>query len=327
LQFGAGKELTMKLVNLIVFISLFSFLSACSSTSVVEPHLEKPKEYWYEDTELNAIDISYAKASWVYSIVADRTYLEKITLCLPFSDTWQEVMIDRNEYSKMQKNGFDAQAWLRTRADNNKKELIIAFRGTDSFLSDFLYANLVFWEPIIGESQFVTAVKFRDAVLRKIEAAPDLEYDDLIFVGHSLGGGLAQYLQDYSVNSQAYVFNASPNRGRLYKKFGKPDAEKYVTRMYEKGEVLQYLRLFSDTDRYDNDNPGGKGMNTRWINFYSWNLIANHSMKDFSTALIRLAVIGGDKEAEKVMAHMIKRSETGVNAHKHHCTIANTHKV
>lgn len=317
----------MKLVNPVFFISLLLFLTACSSTSVVEPNLEKPVDRWYKDTELNAVDISYAKAAWVYSIIADRTYLEDVTLCLPFSDSWQEVIIDPIEYSKMQKNGFDAQAWLRIRADIGKKELIIAFRGTDSFLSDFLYANLVFWEPIIGESQFVTATKFRDAVLNKIEADPTLEYDDLIFVGHSLGGGLAQYLQDYSVDSQAYVFNASPNRGRLYEKFGKVHAEKYVTRMYEKGEVLQYFRLFSDTDPYDNDNPGGKGMNTRWINFYKWNLLANHSMKDFSTALIRLAVIGGDKEAERVMAHMIERSKTGVNLYQQHCTIENTLKV
>ena len=303
------------------------FLSACSSTSVVQPHLEKPVDRWYEDTQLNALDIAYAKASWVYSIIADRTYLEDVTLCLPFSDTWREVIIDPKEYSKMQENGFDAQAWERVRGDNGKTELIIAFRGTDSFLSDFLYANLVFWEPLIGESQFVTAKKFRDAVLEKVDADPELKYDDLIFVGHSLGGGLAQYLQDYTVDSKAYVFNASPNRGRIYEKFGKPTAEKHVTRMYEKGEILQYLRYFSDIDRYDNDNPGKEGMQTRWIDFYKGNLFSNHSMKDFSTALVRLAVIGNDEEAKKVMAYMIERAETGISEHSQYCTIANTPKV
>ena len=101
----------MKLINPIFYFSLLMFLSACSSTSVVQPHLEKPVDRWYEDTQLNALDIAYAKASWVYSIIADRTYLEDVTLCLPFSDTWREVIIDPKEYSKMQENGFDAQAW------------------------------------------------------------------------------------------------------------------------------------------------------------------------------------------------------------------------
>ncbi|WP_158078642.1 lipase family protein [Microbulbifer mangrovi] len=38
------------------------------------------------------------------------------------------------------------------------------------------------------------------------------KYDTIVFTGHSLGGGLAQYSQRFFKNSKSIVFDPSPNR-------------------------------------------------------------------------------------------------------------------
>ncbi|WP_334020498.1 DUF6792 domain-containing protein [Alteromonas sp. S015] len=313
----------MKGINLST-IFLILLLSGCSSAPNQAPirkaHLSEFQNHWVGDTELNHADKKYALETWVYSVVADRAYLEDETLCLPLNEQWKEITIDENEFKNMQSNGFYGQAWHRT-VSNGKKELIIAYRGTDGS-GDFMYANFRFFSTKNDDSQFTSSLLFRDLVIEKANANPSLAYDYVTFVGHSLGGGLAQFAQDFTENSKAYSFNGSPNRGRLFS-LGKPHEEpRNATRVYEKGEVLRPLRwLLFDFDPSNNENPGEPGMNTRWIDFYKDSLIANHNMKDFSTALTRLAAFAGDKEAERVIDYMRERRLDNVEKHPSHCSI------
>lgn len=306
-------------------------LSACSispnAPATRKANLEKPIERWFEDSELYRLDRSYAVASWVYSVVADRTYLEDETLCLPLNEKWKEIIVDKSEFAKLTKQGFFAQAWHRTTKDGSAKELIIAYRGTDG-ADDFLSGNFSFIKSPISSSQFDSALTFRNLVLNQINQNPFFEYDYIVFVGHSLGGGLAQYAQDFTESSRAFAFNSSPNRGRLYSLFEEHISDKFVTRVYEKGEVLRPLRfVLFDADPFNNDFPGGPGMNTRWIDFYKDSLIANHNMKDFSTALTRLAAIAGDSEATEVIEYMRKRQQGEGEPFPTHCSIDGTLKI
>lgn len=258
-----------------------------------------------EHPELSKEERKYAVASWVYSAAADRTYHEPEHLCFPLDEEWIPISVDLENFNKLKKSGFFAEAWLR-RSVNERKELIIAYRGTDG-ADDFLSGNFSFIRSPFTTSQFDSAIEFRDLVFQQA-LKKGIAFDYVVFVGHSLGGGLAQYAQDFTKNSRAFVFNASPNRGRLYSLFVPHKSEKFVTRLYEKGEVLEWPRwLLFDFDPYDNSNPGGPGMNTRWIQFYKDQKIKNHNMKDFSAALTKLAAAAGDSQAIEVIKYLKER--------------------
>ncbi|MGJ3257679.1 MAG: hypothetical protein ACFE0K_15300 [Alcanivorax sp.] len=322
------REGVMKLIPII----LGALMVASCSSSPPKPserlaNLEDLEEFWVDlkKSKNEAISIEerkYAVASWVYSAVADRTYLEPETLCFPLDEKWINIKISEGDFEELLKNGFFAQAWHRTssRGDN---ELVIAYRGTDG-PDDFRHGNFSFMKSPFSNSQFESAIKFRDLIFQVADNNEKLNYDYVVFVGHSLGGGLAQYAQDFTPNSRAFVFNSSPNRGRLYSIFKKHESKKYVTRLYEKGEVLRWPRwLLFDFDRYDNSNPGGLGMNTRWFQFYKDNLIENHNMKDFSAALTKLAAVAGDAQAAEAIDFLKQRRKGNKEAATENCSIRN----
>lgn len=309
-------------------LTIILVLFACSSnppkpeTRLI--HLE-PLPDWRldldlaDDREASISEREYAVASWVYSVAADRAYLEPENLCFPFDEKWHQIFVGSEQYRELTKNGFFAQAWYRTNA-SGRKELIIVYRGTDG-ADDFLYGNFSFIRSPFSISQFESALTFRDLVFEQTRK-DNLGFDHVIFVGHSLGGGLAQYVQDFTERSQAFVFNASPNRGRLYSLFRSHKSEKFVTRLYEKGEVLKWPRwLLFDFDPFNNSNPGGPGMNTRWFQFYEDHLIENHNMKDFSAALTKLAAAAGDPQAIAVMNHLRERRVTPNHSESQNCKL------
>lgn len=291
----------------------------CGSTPKVPNvrliNLDDLPDYWVDldkskNRALSLEERKYAVASWVYSAVADRAYMELESLCFPLDERWREIVVNLEWSNKRKENGFFAQAWHRVSSKGNR-ELIIAYRGTDG-ANDFWHGNFSFFRSPFSASQFDSAIDFRDLVMETASHDKELEYDYVVFVGHSLGGGLAQYAQDFTENSRAFVFNSSPNRGRLYSIFKKHKSDKFVTRLYEKGEVLKWTRwLLFDFDSGDNSNPGGPGMNTRWFQFYEDRLIENHNMKDFSAALTKLAAAAGDPQARAVLDFLKKRRLDG----------------
>jgi hypothetical protein len=301
----------------LVVISLL-FLNACSSTpttpnsiNVRQMNLEQLAEFWTDldksDNRVKSLEEwEYALSSWVYSAVADRTYIKPERICFPLDEEWQSIEIEKDAFEVLQRNGFYAQAWHRI-SFLGAKELIIAYRGTDG-VDDFWRGNFSFFKSPFSRSQFDSAIFFRDLVLDKVSKNSNYDFDYIVFVGHSLGGGLAQYAQDFTENSRAFVFNSSPNRGRLYSLLVPHKGAKHVTRLYEKGEVLKWPRwLLFDFDGFNNQNPGGLGINTKWFQFYKDHLVKNHNMKDFSAALIKLAAAAGDTQAKALLVFLNER--------------------
>lgn len=191
------------------------------------------------------------------------------------------------------KIGFYAKSWLKVKGEC--KTLVASFRGTDSVWKDFFKGNFVFFPHPIGGTQFDAALDFVDRTIKDT-----ISYDKIIFTGHSLGGGLAQYAQRFYKNSKAIVFDSSPNKGRIYSLFSKK-YDPNTVRVYEKGEILELPRKLLDADRKWDWTPNKTGKSTIWMDFFSDGALDGHNMSDLAMSLVRVAASAGDKEALNVI--------------------------
>jgi Ca2+-binding RTX toxin-like protein len=116
-------------------------------------------------------------------------------------------------YQSNTSSGFAGVAFQAPPGPNNEPgEIVFALRGTEANMSkDFPRAMADFEADLqiatdinlSGPSQFDDAFNFWTATLQD----PDLDYSSYSFTGHSLGGGLAQYMT-YMTNAQSRTFNA-----------------------------------------------------------------------------------------------------------------------
>lgn len=103
-------------------------------------------------------------------------------------DGWSKRKVQLPDYAAQ--HGFSAQVY----ENQNSGQLVIAYRGTDQKIKDWLGPN----QEIIQESsglegedpQFVDALEFAERVRQNF---PNQE---ILVTGHSLGGGLAQLAAD-----------------------------------------------------------------------------------------------------------------------------------
>ena len=93
---------------------------------------------------------------------------------------------------------------------SGKRERVIAFRGTDQ--GKDMRANLGqgLWGPRAA-AQYREALEVAQRHIAEADSDPDLQ---IAFTGHSLGGGLAQYVS-VETGTRAYVFNSAPLRNTL----------------------------------------------------------------------------------------------------------------
>ncbi|MCY7297441.1 hypothetical protein [Alteromonas sp. a30] len=264
--------------------------------------------FWFsvdkEDTQYNETLISQAFAveSFVYSIAAfdvyEKSATEKESIPFPSSEDWSTIVLVQDIPS----TGFYAKSYIR-KTKNRNKELVISFRGTSGDIEDWTRGNLFFTNLFFLENQFDNSLAFTD---KSIEIAGQSGgYDSIVFVGHSLGGGLAQYVQRYYKESRAIVFDSSPKRGRIYSIFDK----KYPIdslRVYERGEVLDYLRKPLDFDAGYDEKPVGLGKKTRWMSFYSGGPVSQHDMQDFAINLVKVAASTGNADALGIIESLEK---------------------
>jgi len=99
-------------------------------------------------------------------------------------------------------NGLDMVFYMNSFA----KEMVLAFRGTQFFFSD-LYADIIQAVGILPE-QYLDAGIFILDNLPTLQAKHRDGYK-LIVTGHSLGGGIAQFVANI-FGLQAYSFNSAP---------------------------------------------------------------------------------------------------------------------
>ena len=269
------------------------------------PEDEATKQYLERERE-------FSKYSWKFAIASSIVYRAKDheePLPQLTSLGWTNILcstIDssciNNEESDI---GFYADAWI---SENN--ELTISFRGTDSFWKDYFKGNLVVTPKIFGRTQFDAALDFSRSIVRQAEV-DGLQYESLIFTGHSLGGGLAQYSQRFFKNSKAIVFDPSPNRGRLFSFFLKEAKHPFnATRIYEKGEILELLRKGIDPDFSFDWSPGKSGKSTIWLDFYDDGAKRGHSIRDLAMSLTKVSAIAGSTDASRYL-DTIHTSRTG----------------
>lgn len=108
-------------------------------------------------------------------------------------------------------NGFQAETF--TFPDpNGKKQLIIAFRGSDQFLIDYLGQNFGIWQI-----QNSSAREYVLNVIHYRDNHKDEFSDKLVVTGNSLGGGLAAHVTNTENTgkfiTEAWLFNPSPRPG------------------------------------------------------------------------------------------------------------------
>lgn len=330
-------------VNAVWFCSALILLSSCALTQTgesinsrnsgcddIEKFEEELKDPAFDDIAFKTVDLrelpchwfstaetdnlyqetlisqKFANASFLYAIAAFDAYEKdsKKTENIPFpsKEDWNEIILTKANPD----TGFYAKSRIRVMEDGTR-ELVVSYRGTSGDFTDWSRGNAFFFNFFFIDNQFDNALEFAQM---SIELANKVGgFDTLVFTGHSLGGGLAQYAQRYHKSSRAVVFNASPNKGRIYslidwitQKLEPVD----VLRVYEKSEVLDYLRKISDLDFGYDESPYGPGMKTRWFNFYKGGPVGQHDMQDFALNLIKVAASTNNKYALDIIEKLEK---------------------
>lgn len=179
------------------------------------------------------------------------------------------------------------------RQEPGKKEYVFAFRGTEDRL-DWAHGNFRFDQQERAEP----------IVRRFVEAHPA---DDIVFVGHSLGGALAIHGSLRNQGRRVYVFNSSP---RFYVPAGydsKADASDRLS-IVEKGEVLKAVRIpFKEAwQTYMPYNCFGKG-----------DAIEQHSMLKLAMCLTRIAASEPASEASHRARLLIDRNPWAIKETTH----------
>lgn len=250
-------------------------------------------EVWFSDNEDQyalLVSKGFALATAVYSVAAFEVYdkppCEYETIPFPNIENWHKAIPDKADNS----TGFFARSWLREMKDG-QKEIVIVFRGTQfSQIADWISGNLVFTDFGLMNDQYGQALEYTRNVLSAF-SPEQLDKVNIKLVGHSLGEGLAQFVQRYVDDSQAIAFAPSPNKGRLRSLFYKGHANSIdAIRIFEKGEILQFLRWPFDPDfDFGGDTIETEGMKTRWLDGYRGSVISQHDMQDLSLEILKIA--------------------------------------
>ncbi len=218
----------------------------------------------------------------------------------PKNENWTEILHGQGIEDDI---GFAAKAWVRTK-ESQEKEVVIVYRGTDGIFADFFRGNLVFFKPYIYRTHFDAAEEFSDKVRK---AVSDQNISSFVYTGHSLGGGLAEYVHKLNDGSKAVTFDSSFNTGFIYSLFSDTSNQNMI-RAYEKGEFLEWPRKLLLPDTEWDETPWENEINTIWFQFYSSNLGAAHDMQDLAMSIVKAAVLNGSESAKSVMQQVMDKT-------------------
>jgi len=193
--------------------------------------------------------ISFA---WPFALMASNSYRKHAFFVIP---NWELEEHFRGALNSGYGVGFQSDIYVR-KIDGKVAEVAVVFRGTDH--SEDWMTNRSLWWPWRGDrvpAQFQHAEWVADYVKGKYANVP------VVFVGHSLGGGLAFHAGWTRTNARVFAFNASP---RVWAT-GTPIEEGRYD-IAESGEVLRYIQFwrklpgkqirmnFRESDPFDEHN-------------------------------------------------------------------------
>jgi hypothetical protein len=213
----------------------------------------------------------------------------------PFSRyNWEQLDVRLTDgfFDRAEKVGLNVQVFLRQRDDdrNLPAMILFGFRGTNFCSAHDWDANLRWVTQVVPhEDQYRLLHAYVRQLIDAARAAARDRYPDVTFeifaTGHSLGGGLAQLFAYTSQDVKGVVaFDASPVTGyHSVVTDAEVNCNASILRVYERGEVLSYARLFIRL--FYNLSP-----NIEEVGFHliGGNPIVNHSMRRFYEGLTDL---------------------------------------
>jgi hypothetical protein len=203
---------------------------------------------------------------------------------------------DQKLLEKISKFHLRVEIW----SNASRKAVAVTFGGTVfTNISDWK-ANLRWFIPHHKDEYTVVVTTFgRDFVADYLQRSdrPEfafLRHADIFSTGHSLGGGLAQEFA-YSLPENAgvprvkkvFAFDPSPVTGFYSICEDLRDHNKQtlaIDRIYERGEVLAYLRSFTNF-LFPPSASSPTIRQVRYNLFYTLNAIAGHSIAEFACKL------------------------------------------
>ena len=225
----------------------------------------------------------FARQSWEYAQLANDTYDdEEAFAALPTG-------IHQRHNSGNDDKGYAYAVYDRKDAAGHLIETIIAFRGTESSLQDWLAGNF-------GDEHNERGLATYRMVRKQLN---DAGYDQVrvAVTGHSLGGAISAYIAFRETDVSSFAFNQSP-------RFSIPDdmtpAGKDVRRMTvsERGEALRVLRNFKQ------DNPQEMLVINCRPKGAPWK---DHSIRKLSECLTWIAAYESEAALKSVQDNAIKK--------------------
>lgn len=225
--------------------------------------------------------------------------------------------ISKDRYTLEISGGPTFQVWARSRAIHKAgaacSEVSIAFRGSTFSVADWV-SNLSPVTGYVADDHYRQLRRNIDAILRKI-ARLDCYRDastQVVSVGHSLGGGLAQFAAmaqkpGRARISKVFAFDASPVTGASYvdSERRKKNADVEVDLLFQSGEALEPLRglprkLRSLVGRKTPPNPCLRTV--EFGLFVPGNPVDMHSMPALARGLVGLSNRGNGQSYEVPIA-------------------------
>lgn len=219
-------------------------------------------------------------------------------------------LIEQDRYTRALSGGPSFQVWGRSRsvqkAGASCSEVSIAFRGSTPALADWI-TNLSPITGYVADDYYRQLRRNIDAIVKKITRLDCYRAKtQIVSVGHSLGGGLAQFAA--LANNPArprivkvFAFDPSPVTGTSYIEPGTlaQNAGVEIDLIYQNGEALERLRGLSDRWRRLTRRPRPSAPCTRTVEygvFLPTDAVSLHNMPGLARELVGLTF---DEDGEK----------------------------
>ena len=208
------------------------------------------------------------------------------------------------------------QVWARTHFPHAAKdacsEVSIAFRGTEGGLSDWI-SNLDPATHYFTDDYYLQLRRNISAIIRKISSLDCYKRaarrPQIVSVGHSLGGGLAQFAalanKSHPRIAKVFAFDPSPvtassliDKQTLLKNAKRLE----IDRIYQTGEVLATLRKYYE--QFPKSSSSCRPL-VRTVTFDAWrgpNAVAMHGMAPLAAQIVQLSYDGETQQSFMVPA-------------------------